>query len=154
MTRSIFLGASVALATGLLFANLYTSIVDAPNWGASFPESITTARAYYSVANPGNFFRVFSPLNQVFAIVAVFLCWRHNRYLALASLAVAMLVEAFTFSYFYPRNEIMFAASVDESAIRVAWEQWSAMNWVRSLLCLVNVVLSFVLLLSTVKKSS
>lgn len=154
MTRSIFLGIAAALSAGILFVNLYTSMVDAPNWGASLPDSITATREYYSVANPGNFFRIFSPLNQIFALIAVFLCWRQNRYIALATLVVAVLVDVFTFGYFYPRNDIMFVAPINEEAIRAAWEQWSAMNWVRSLLCLINTVLSFVLLLSAVKKSS
>lgn len=154
MTRSIFLGAFAAIAAGLLLANLYTSIVDAPNWGANVPDSILATRAYYSVANPGNFFRIFSPLNQALGLIAVFLCWRHNRYLAIAAFVTALVVEGFTFGYFYPRNEIMFVAPVDESAIRTAWEQWSSMNWLRTVLCLIETVLSFTLLILTVKKSS
>jgi hypothetical protein len=154
MIRLIFLGLAAATAAGLLFVNLYNSIVDAPNWGADLPNSILAARQYFTVANPGNFFRFMSPLNQVLALVAVFICWKQNRYIALGSLIVAVLADVLTFGYFYPRNEILFAAPMDENAIRLAWEQWSGMNWFRSTLCGVNTVLAFVLLVSTSKKAS
>ena len=154
MIRPILLGLSAAVAAGILFVNLYTSIVDAPNWGADIPNSIVAARQYFSVSNPGTFFRIFSPLNQVLALIAVILCWRKNRYLALGSLAVAVLIDVFTFGYFYPRNEILFVAPINNDAVRLAWEQWSMMNWLRSAMGVVNVVFAFILLVSTVKKSA
>lgn len=153
MIRLVLLGVSAALAAGLLFVNLYTSIVDAPNWGASLPGSIEAARKYFSVANPGNFFRIFSPVNQVLALLAVIACWKVNRYLAIASMVVAISIDIFTFAYFYPRNEIMFVATLNTESLRAAWEQWSAMNWLRSILCFVNTALAFILLISTVKRS-
>src|SRR5688572_28558401 len=122
MIRQILLGTSAAIAAGLLFVNVYTSIVDAPNWGADLPTSIQVARSYFSVANPGNFFRIFSPLNQLLALIAVIACWKVNRYLAIGSLLVAIVADVFTFGYFYPRNEIMFMAPLDTDAIRLAWE--------------------------------
>lgn len=154
MLRQILIGASAATAAGLLFVNVYNSTVDAPNWGANIPHSIEIARAYFTVANPGSFFRLASPLNQVLAAVAVILCWKNNRYIALGALAFAVLADIMTFGYFYPRNEVMFMAPVDESAIQLAWEQWSSMNWVRSAICLVNAVLSFALVFSTAKKTN
>jgi hypothetical protein len=154
MIRPILLGLSAAVAAGILFVNLYTSIVDAPNWGADIPNSIVAARQYFSVSNPGTFFRIFSPLNQVLALIAVILCWRKNRYLALGSLAVAVLIDVFTFGYFYPRNEILFVAPINNDVVRLAWEQWSTMNWLRSAMGVVNVVFAFILLVSTVKKSA
>jgi hypothetical protein len=154
MIRLILLGLSAAVAAGLLFVNVYTSIVDAPNWGADIPNSIVAARNYFSVANPGNFFRIFSPLNQVLALIAVIVCWKVNRYIALASLAVAIMADLFTFGYFYPRNEIMFIAPLNVDAVRNAWEQWSTMNWLRTLLCVVNTTLAFSLLTYTAKKSA
>jgi hypothetical protein len=152
MLRPILLGLSAAIAAGLLFVNLYNSIVDAPNWGADIPNSIMAARNYFSTANPGNFFRVFSPANQVLALIAVILCWKNNRYLALASLGVAIVLDVMTFAYFYPRNEIMFIATLDENAVRTAWQEWSSMNWIRSTLCAVNTTLAFTLLISNSKK--
>ena len=153
MIRTVLLAITAATAAGILFVNLYTSIVDAPNWGAQLPESISAARAYFSVANPGSFFRVFSPANQILAVLALILCWKTNRKNAIALLASAILLEAFTFGYFYPRNDIMFFnTTIDENAVRTAWQEWSTMNWVRSALCLVNTVLAFTLLLSENRK--
>jgi hypothetical protein len=154
MIRLILLGLFAAVAAGLLFVNLYSSIVDAPNWGADLPNSIATARQYFSVANPGSFFRVFSPANQLLAVIALIICWKTNRYIAIAALVVAVLADVLTFGYFYPRNEILFAAPMDTDSIRVAWEQWSAMNWFRSFVCVVNTSLAFILLVSTSKRSA
>lgn len=153
MIRIILLGLSAALAAGLLFVNLYTSIVDAPNWGADLPNSINTARVYYSDANPGTFFRIFSPLNQAFAIIALVIAWKHLRSVAVAALITAILLDVFTFGYFYPRNEIMFISPIDENAVKNAWQEWSTMNWFRSGLSLLNTVLSFIVLLTVSKKS-
>ena len=153
MIRYILLGLSAAVAAGLLFVNLYSSLVDAPNWGANLPESIKVAREYYSAANPGNFFRISSPLNQLLALIALVICWRTNRYLALASLVVAILADVLTFGYFYPRNEIMFMAPFNPEAIASAWQEWSSMNWFRSALCLLNTTLAFALLIFTSKRT-
>ena len=147
MLRLLLFGASAATAAGLLFVNLYNSTVDAPNWGAHIPTSIDAARAYFSVANPGSFFRIVSPLNQVIALLAVVLSWKNNRYIALGALAFAVLADVMTFSYFYPRNEIMFIASIDHNAVTSAWHEWSSMNWMRSGLCLANTILAFTLLI-------
>lgn len=154
MIRHILLALSAASAAGLLYANLYTSIVDAPNWGADIPRSIVTARAYFSEANPGHFFRIFSPANQVLALIAVILCWKNNRYIAIASLATAIILDVFTFGYFYPRNEILFMNAIEPSSIRAAWHEWSNMNWVRSSLCAINAVFAFTLVISTRKPTT
>lgn len=154
MIRPILLGLSAATASGLLFVNLYNSIVDAPNWGVDIPKSMVTAREYFRIANPGSFFRIFSPANQVLALVALILCWKNIRYIAIASLAAAILLDVMTFGYFYPRNDIMFLDAMDESAVRIAWQEWSSMNWLRSGLCAVNATLAFSLLIlsSTTKR--
>jgi hypothetical protein len=156
MIRLILLGLAAATAAGLLFVNLYNSLVDAPNWGADLPNSLLAARQYFTVANPGNFFRVFSPINQVLALIAVIACWRYGnvRYLAIGVLVLAVLADVLTFGYFYPRNEILFASPMETSidTLQLAWEQWSAMNWFRSAMCAVNTVLALIVLVSTSKK--
>lgn len=58
MKRSI-LFASMGIAAGLVLTNMYTSIVDVPAWGHEIPASLDTARQYYQVSNPGDFFRFF-----------------------------------------------------------------------------------------------
>jgi hypothetical protein len=153
MIRPILLAATAATAAGLLFVNIYNSVVDAPNWGANLPHSIEAARAYFTVANPGTYYRIVSPLNQVLAIIALILSWRNNRYIAVSLLLTAILADALTFGYFYPRNDVMFVNPINENAVRIAWEQWSTMNWVRTALCLVNTTLAFILLIDNSKKS-
>jgi hypothetical protein len=152
MIRPILTGVAAATAAGLLFVNVYNSIVDAPNWGANVPHSIEAARAYFSVANPGSFYRIVSPINQVLALIAVIISWKNNRYIALGSLAVAVLIDVMTFAYFYPRNEVMFLTPINNQDVKLAWEQWSAMNWVRSGLCLANTTLAFILFSLTSKR--
>jgi hypothetical protein len=153
MIRPILLALSAAVASGLLFVNMYNSIVDAPNWGADLPHSVATARQYFSAANPGDFFRIVSPLNQVLAVIVLVFSWKSHRYLGLAFLVTAVLLDVMTFGYFYPRNDIMFVAAIDENAVRTAWQEWSAMNWFRSALNAINVVLVFSLLIVTVKRN-
>ena len=158
MIRLILLALSAAVAAGLLFVNLYNSIVDAPNWGADLPNSVLAARNYFTVANPGNFFRAFSPVNQILAVVTLIICWKFKpeRYIAIASLTLAILADALTFGYFYPRNEIMFVAPMEGSidAVKIAWQQWSSMNLFRSAMCTFNVALTFILLINITKKSA
>lgn len=156
MIRLILLGLSAATAAGILFVNLYNSLIDAPNWGADLPNSLLAARQYFTVVNPGNFFRIISPINQVLALIAVIVCWKfgRERYIAIGSLVLAILADVLTFGYFYPRNEILFAAPIEASmdTIRLAWEQWSTMNWFRSAMCAVNSVLALTVLVTTSKK--
>jgi len=156
MIRLSFLGLSAAVAAGILFVNLYNSLIDAPNWGADLPNSLLAARQYFTVVNPGNFFRIISPINQVLAAVTVIICWKfgRERYIAIGSLVLAVLADVLTFGYFYPRNEILFVAPMEAGidTLRQVWDQWSDMNWFRSALCAVNTVLAFILLTTTSKR--
>jgi len=149
---------AATVAAGLLFANIYTSIVDAPNWGRDVPASIVAAREYFSVKNPGNFFRVFSPLNQVLALLAVVVSWwapKGTFSICLAALILAVSVDVFTFTYFYPRNEIMFVAPIENvEAIRSALSGWQNMNWIRSGMIAVVVVLDYLALMKVSQSSS
>ena len=156
MIRLSLLGLSAAVAAGILFVNLYNSLIDAPNWGADLPNSLLAARHYFTVVNPGNFFRVISPINQVLAVIAVIVCWKfgRERYIAIGSLVLTILADVLTFGYFYPRLDILFVAPIEGSmdVVRQAWQQWSDMNWFRSAMCAVNTVLALILLTSTSKR--
>lgn len=148
--RKLFLFASIALASGLLFTNIYNSLIDATSWGGDIPKSIETAREYFKVVNPGNFFRIFSPANQVLGLLALVLFWKASTtvriYLGTA-LALYVLGDVFTFAYFYPRNDIMFKAQLtDIEAIRNAWMGWNSMNWLRSFILFVGLIFSFMAL--------
>src|SRR5258708_12050626 len=111
--KTIALFASISIASGLMFANVYTSLVDAKSWGSDIPGSIAVAREYFKTVNPANFFRIFSPLNQVLALAVLVLFWKSSsriRMCLAAALVLYVLTDVITFPYFYPRNEIMFRA--------------------------------------------
>jgi uncharacterized membrane protein len=134
---------AIIAAAIVLGANVYTSVVDAPNWGANPPQGFEAARRYMSVRDPGDFFRVFSPAAQIAILAAVVACWRVRqvRWLAVAAFAAVVAADSMTFMYFYPRNDIMFVNPLDTEAATRAWSEWSAMNHVRSALVLTAVVL-------------
>lgn len=147
MIQKIVLFLSITVASGILAANVYTSVVDAPSWGSNIPESLQTARDYFKSGNPGKFFRVASPLNQVLALIALVLFWKSvpsaRMFLGIA-LGCYILTDAFTFAYFYPRNDIMFVNGTDPALMSKAWSEWNAMNWLRSLIIFAGVCASFV----------
>jgi hypothetical protein len=156
--RKLSLALAIALAAGLLFTNIYNSMVDARNWGANIPASIQTARDYFKTANPGTFYRIFSPANQVAGLLALILCWRAGKrvriYCAIA-LVCAVGADVLTFAYFYPRNDIMFKSSLvtDLDAIKAALEQWSSMNWFRSLIIAITLVCDFLAFTLVIQKA-
>jgi hypothetical protein len=147
MIQKIVLFLSIAVASGILAVNVYTSVVDATSWGSNIPESIHTARNYFKVVNPGTFFRVTSPLNQVLALLALVLFWKSvpsaRMFLGIA-LGCYVLTDVFTFAYFYPRNAIMFVNGTDPALIAKAWSEWNTMNWLRSLIIFAGLCTSFV----------
>lgn len=134
--KIIILYVSIILAAGLLFVNLYNSLIDARSWGSAIPQSLETTRAYFRTVNPGNFFRVFSPINQLIALTCLVAFWKapaHTRWWLGAAFVLYVAADIFTFAYFYPRNDIMFKfAMTDPGKVKAAWSQWSAMNWLRS----------------------
>ena len=134
MARQIVLGVTVIVIGGVLGANMYTSWVDARNWGANIPASLTTAREYFAVVNPGSFFRAVSPAAQLLALLALIVCWNvpGARIPAASALALTIAGDVMTFTYFYPRNDIMFVNPMNAEAAAAAWRGWSAMNYVRS----------------------
>lgn len=149
--KNIFLFASIALASGLLLTNIYNSLIDARSWGANIPESIGTAREYFKSVNPGNFFRVFSPINQVLGLLVLILFWKTMPAIRIylgAAFVLYVLGDVFTFAYFYPRNDIMFKTGqlTDIDALRKAWSGWNTMNWLRSFILFVGLVFSFLAL--------
>jgi hypothetical protein len=140
--------ASITIAAGLLLTNIYTSLIDARSWGSNIPSSIATARDYYKAVNPGNFFRIFSPVNQALALIMLVLFWKTSPsirlYLGIAFL-MYIIAEGMTFKYFYPRNLILFrtAQLTDIELLKKTWSEWAFMNWVRSSLLVVGLVFSF-----------
>jgi hypothetical protein len=157
--KNLILFASIFVTSGLLFTNLYNSIIDAKSWGSNIPNSIFTAREYFKVTDPGNFYRVFSPINQVIALIVLIVFWKSFPSLRLymgVVLALYIFADVMTFAYFYPRNDIMFktAQLVDTDLLKRTWSQWTMMTWVRTAALFFGVVLSFISLhhIYTLKK--
>ncbi|HWB94983.1 MAG TPA: DUF1772 domain-containing protein [Puia sp.] len=146
--KTQLLYASIAIAAGLTFVNLYNSLVDVRSWGSDIPASIINARAYFRSVNPGTFFRFFSPLNQLVALVCVILFWKTApsiRTTLIAALVLYILADVLTFAYFYPRNSILFmGAAPDKSILENVWRQWSRMNWVRTAIVFAGLILSMI----------
>jgi|SRR5579863_1709743 len=145
--KNLILFISITISAGVLCTNIYNSLVDARSWGNDMPASIQTARKYFIKVNPGTFFRVFSPANQVFALFSLILFWKSSPsirlYLGIAFL-LYVLNDVLTFAYFYPRNDIMMKMQLTEiQNIKKAWMEWSAVNWVRSMICLIGLAFSF-----------
>jgi len=147
--KQILLFTSIALASGLLIVNIYTSLIDARSWGSKIPQSISTAREYFKTVNPGDFFRKISPVNQLLALVLLILFWKavpNTRLYLGAALIFYVLGDVMTFTYFYPRNEILFnSGSLDDVALlKKTWQEWTGMNWIRSLIILAGLICSCV----------
>ena len=145
--KKIVLFASITLASGLLFTNLFTSLIDAKSWGSKIPNSIAVAREYFKNVDPGDFFRVFSPINQALGLIALLLYWKSTsttRFGLALALVCYLSAEALTFIYFFPRNDIMFrdAKLTDIELLKNTWSEWNRMNWVRTGILLIGVFFS------------
>jgi uncharacterized membrane protein len=147
--KTIILFISISIASGLLLVNLYTSIVDARSWASDVPHSIAIGREYFKTVNPGNFFRIFSPVNQALGLLVVILFWKSSSSVRLG-LGVAFILyiaaDALTFAYFYPRNDILWktAQLTDVDLLKKTVAEWSMMNWVRSAIIFVGLICSCV----------
>jgi len=146
--KNIILFLSISIASGILFVNLYTSLIDAKSWGSDIPNSIAAAREYFKAVTPGDYFRIFSPLNQVVGLLALIVFWKSSPSIRLClgiAFALYVLGDVLTFTYFYPRNDIMFkdAQLTDADLLRKVWSEWTFMNWVRSFMILIGLSLSW-----------
>jgi len=149
--KKIVLYSSVAFSSGLFFTNIYNSIVNAANWESNIPQSITATRDFFVVANPGTFFQLIDPTNMLLILLALILFWKRSTSIRFF-LGIALLCYVssmiLTFTYFYPRNEVMFLSEQLPSieTLKKAASEWGRMNWVRSFIWLAGLVCSFLAL--------
>jgi len=149
--RKIVLYAAVAFSSGLFFTLVYNSIVNAANWESNIPQSITATRDFFVVANPGTFFQLVDPTNMLLVVLSLILFWKRSTSIRLF-LGIALLCYIssmiLTFTYFYPRNDVMFLSKQlpDIETLKKAASEWGRMGWVRCLLSLVGLVCSFLAL--------
>ena len=146
--KTIILFLSISIASGVLLVNVYTSLVDVRSWGSDVPNSIATAREYFKTVNAGNFFRIFSPVNQGLGLLVLILFWRSAPSIRLylgAAFVLYIIAEALTFGFFYPRNAIMFktASLTDIALLKRTLSEWKMVNWIRSLIVLAGLFFSF-----------
>lgn len=149
MTKNIFLFASICIASGIAFVNVYNSLIDAKSWGSDIPNSIASAREYFKAVNPGNFFRIFSPINQLLALLVLILFWKASPSVRLClgvAFGLYVLGDVLTFAYFYPRNDVLFktASLMDVETLKKTWSGWNTVNWIRSFIVFVGLVFSFI----------
>jgi len=149
--KRVLLYAAIAFSSGLFFTNIYNSIVNAANWESNVPQSITATKDFFVVANPGTFFKLVDPTNLILILLAWVLLWKASSairiYLGIALLCyVSSMV--LTFTYFYPRNEIMFLSEQlpDTETLKRVAAEWGNMNWIRSSIWLTGLVCTFLAL--------
>jgi len=149
--KKIVLYLSIALSSGLFFTNIYNSIVNAANWESNIPQSITATRQFFVVANPGTFFKLIDLPNILLIVLALILFWKKSSSIRLyLGIALFCFISSLvlTFTYFYPRNEIMFLSEQfpDTETLKTAASEWGRMNWIRSLIWLAGLICSFLAL--------
>lgn len=146
--KKIILFGSVAVGCGVLFANIFNSMVIFNAAKAEIPNSIIAAREYFKTINPGDFFKIFSPAAQILTLLSLILFWKYGksvRLLLVLTLLCYISGDIFAFTYFHPRNDIMYLSQPipdNETLSRIATE-WSSMNWLRSIILLIGVIFSF-----------
>ncbi len=149
--KKIVLYTIVAFSSGLFFTMIYNSIVNAANWESNIPLSITAARDFFVVANPGTFFKLIDPTNMLLIVLALILFWKKYSSIRLF-LGIALLCYVssmiLTFTYFYPRNEVMFLSKQlpDIETLKKAASEWGIMNWIRSFILLIGLICIFLAL--------
>ena len=128
--------------------SIYNSVVDAQSWGSDIPASIQAARNYFQHVDPRRFYEVAGPVDLILIVLTLILFWKDSvslRVYFAASFACYAAILILTLAYFVPRNLVLFTSSISDhlEQIRTASAQWSAMNWIRSLLGLAGVLFSF-----------
>lgn len=147
--KKVILFSSVALASGVLFTNIFNSMVISEAVKSDIPNSVVAAREYFKTVNPGDFFKIFSPLTQVFTLLSMILFWKTGKCIRLF-LGIALLCyisgDIFAFTYFHPRNDLMYLSEpiLDTETLKTISSEWSNMNWLRSFVLFVGVVFSFI----------
>lgn len=145
--KKIIVLISVAVASGVLFSNIFNSMVIAAATDSDIPNSVIAGREFFKVANPGDFFKVFSPASQFLILLSLVLFWKISKkvrlYLGIALLC-SICSDIMAFTYFHPRTDLMNSNPMpDVETLKRLSSEWSDMNWVRSFILLIGLVFSF-----------
>jgi hypothetical protein len=157
--RQITVSAATAVLCMLLGAAVYESVVMAPNYAHGIA-SLEHARGFLVVSTPAKFFRFLSPAAQVLLVLSAILSWRLSprrvKWMLLIALGAAVTTDVVTFTFHYPRNEILFLAPLDRPSTelqRIA-QEWAWGNYLRILLLTTSVVAAFAALWELAKSLS
>ena len=119
----------------LLGAAAYESVVMAPNYAHEIPTSVDTARAFLRARTPAHYFRVISPITQLFLLASIVVGWgnQSTRYSAGAVLLLLILVDLITLLFHYPRLQVLFKdpRPVEAERLQRAAREWAQGNLVR-----------------------
>ena len=131
VTSLAVLGVGMALGAGA-----YESVVMAPNFATNVPTSLEHVRGFMVSSNPGSYFRILAPATQLLLLLSVVLNWRvpGSRWWMMGGLVLMIATDVITFSYHYPRNEIMFVRPLLETPqaqLEAAAREWGSANYVR-----------------------
>ena len=77
--KKLILLTSVAVASGVLFANIFNSLVIAVATDSNIPNSIIAGKEFFRTVNPGAFFQIFSPASQILTLASLLLFWKHSK---------------------------------------------------------------------------
>jgi uncharacterized membrane protein len=143
----------------LLGASTYESVVMAPNFATGIPGSLQHIRAFFAASNPGSFFRVLAPATQLLLVLGVVLNWRvpRARWWIVGALLALAAADVITFTFHYPRNELLFARPFDQVSsgeLEAAARQWGSGNHLRVALLAVATVSALRGLLQSVKSTA
>jgi hypothetical protein len=146
------------LFVGTLFGgSLYDTLVLAPNLQGG-PEGLEHGRLFMSAGTPGSFFRALAPASQILVLLALVASWQSAqlRWPLLIALVALVIADVVTFTYHYPRNEIMFSAplTVDPERLRTVAKEWRTANYFRVFLVLTAWVSILTVLTRSVQQQS
>ena len=138
-TKELLLCLTIILLGTLLGGSLYDAIVMAPNYRVGIPESLEHVRQFMAVANPGNFFRVVSPLTQLSILVSLILGWGRpagRKWWLIPALLLIVAGDVLTFTFHYPRNAILFHDPMHTlpQTLQQAANEWAYGNYLRVML--------------------
>jgi hypothetical protein len=108
---------SIILASGLVMVTVYNTIVDAKSWGSDIPASIQAAREYYKHVDPRRFYAIIGPPNLLLSLLTIILFWKDGVSLRMyfgASFLLYAAIVILTFTYFIPRDLILFTWPVQD----------------------------------------
>lgn len=143
--KTIFLFLAIIVNSGLLFVYLYNASVDLSNWGVNIPSSLDTAKKYFTVKKPEDFFKILNITIHIIGINCIFRLWKtdkHIRLYTLAAFILIILVDSLTTFYFAPRNEIMLGLKDirDIQILGNVYNEWNFMSWIRLFITLLTVM--------------